>query len=60
MKISNCCGAEIKDFEETGICPLCKEHCQPELFRCCECGHIQEDGEECEKCESPILDIYET
>lgn len=33
MKISNCCGASNRsngdsDFEDIGICPECKEHCE--------------------------------
>lgn len=33
MKVSNCCGASNRsngdtDFEDHGICPECKEHCE--------------------------------
>ena len=28
MKISNCCGASNIDFEDYGICPECREHCE--------------------------------
>lgn len=27
MKISNCCGAGDLMYEDFGICPDCKEHC---------------------------------
>jgi hypothetical protein len=27
LKYSRCCGAEAGDFEDVGICPECKEHC---------------------------------
>ena len=28
LKYSSCCGAEAGDFEDVGICPDCKEHCE--------------------------------
>jgi hypothetical protein len=28
MKISNCCGAGDLVYEDYGICPDCKEHCE--------------------------------
>ena len=28
--ISNCCGAEMKDYLESEICPTCGEHCEVE------------------------------
>jgi hypothetical protein len=27
MKVSDCCGAKLKEFE-TPICSSCKEHCE--------------------------------
>ena len=27
MLYSECCGAEGGDYEDVGICPDCKEHC---------------------------------
>ena len=31
MKVSNCCGAEMKSpLDEMEICPDCKEHCAVE------------------------------
>jgi len=32
MKISNCCGADMKEYEDASICPNCKEHCEIEEF----------------------------
>ena len=26
-KISSCCGEPAGEYEDVGICPLCKEHC---------------------------------
>jgi hypothetical protein len=28
MKVSDCCGAANIDFEDYGICPDCREHCE--------------------------------
>lgn len=28
MKYSDCCGAPAGDFEDVGICPDCREHCE--------------------------------
>ena len=28
MKYSDCCGAAAGEFEDVGICPRCKEHCE--------------------------------
>lgn len=39
MKVSNCCNASNIDFEDYGICPECREHCE----------FIEEDT--CEFCE---------
>jgi hypothetical protein len=25
---SNCCGAAAGEYEDVGICPACKEHCE--------------------------------
>jgi len=30
MKISNCCGAEMCEWEDIMICPNCQEHCEVE------------------------------
>ena len=41
MKLSTCCGAET-EYQETGICPDCLEHCD---YECPEC-----DGKGCAEC----------
>ncbi len=28
--VSNCCGAPVPDWDECGLCPDCKEHCDEE------------------------------
>lgn len=28
MSVSDCCGVESGEFEDVGICPCCREHCE--------------------------------
>ena len=43
MKISNCCGAEMREAEDLMICPDCKEHCGIEEFDPEEIEHEQNE-----------------
>ena len=30
VMVSDCCGVEMGEFLDMGICPQCREHCEPE------------------------------
>lgn len=60
MSVSNCCGVEpYGNFEDMGLCPKCKDHCEYLEEIGCECcdqlffedeGYVTDENQQCPKC----------
>lgn len=46
-RMSDCCVSAM--YDDSDICPNCKEHCETYVF-CKECGWLRNENEECKKC----------
>jgi len=48
--VSDCCGADAGEWEDVGVCPQCKEHCEfvPEGYDstpyCIGCGSMTKEA----------------